>query len=130
MAPSTSRCGGGWTPTSWDDGTLAPAEEVGWEETWFVIAGIGGLSTASDSGALRVARSAEQLDVVVTSKERATWRLVVSSGVQEVARQEIVVSPETPFRSGVLPLPALSVDAQLTVSVEGPGGPLLVAHVE
>ena len=50
---------GGLAPTFWDTVTLSPGQVVSWTEVWYPVAGLGGVSTATEQAALRLAPTEE-----------------------------------------------------------------------
>jgi hypothetical protein len=89
---------GGLTPTFWDYATVAGNGRVAWDEYWWVLAGVEDLSTANAQAALLAVRDGDHLNVTVTSPGRHDWTLVVSGGGQELARRDLAVAPDSPWR--------------------------------
>jgi uncharacterized repeat protein (TIGR01451 family) len=52
---------GGLAPTFWDAVTLSPGQVISWTEFWYPLAGLGGVSEASEKVALRLERAGDAL---------------------------------------------------------------------
>jgi len=105
---------GGLTPTFADTFTLSPGQGPGWRETWYPVAGIGGVSAADADGAAHLTREG------LTSTERDGLRLRLFS----VSSREGLISvsgPEGELLSASVTLdPAHPADLRLPAS----SGPL------
>jgi hypothetical protein len=105
---------GGWTPTFWDDGELAPGQSLRWSETWYPIWQIGGVSQANERLALQAAITANTLNVGVFATEPTSCKLEVMSGSQVWAERQLNLSPTAPYQEE-LPLPVGNTTAPVTV---------------
>ena len=106
---------GGLTP-SFDDWTvLPPGGEITWDEIWYPVAGIGGVTHAAQGGAVYLSPSGAGLRVAVFPTAAVRGRLAVTlPGMIPVVRV-VAISPAAPF-SEVLPYSG-SVPAQGEVAV-------------
>jgi uncharacterized protein YraI len=105
---------GGVAPTFWDQATLAAGGTLTWQESWFPVAGIGGVSYADGSGAVHVAPTAAGLDVGIFVVRPATARVRVTVDDRIVLDEPATVQPAQPWRRIV---PASSLPASGSVSV-------------
>ena len=88
---------GGVSPTYWDQATLGPGATYTWQETWFPVAGIGGVSYADGNGAVRVARTGDGLVAGLFPVRAVTGRVEVAVGEQIILDEPVTVSPAQPF---------------------------------
>jgi len=106
---------GGVAPTFWDLARLAAGGVTTWEESWFPVAGIGGVSYADGSGAVNLARTAGGLLVGVFPVRPVTGQIRVTVGGQTVIDESVTLDPARPFRRE---LPAASLPSGGQVQVE------------
>lgn len=99
---------GGVAPTFWDQATLPAGGEYTWQESWFPVAGIGGVSYADGSGAVHLAPSAAGLEAGVFSVRPTVGRVVLTVDGQAVLDEPATVDPAHPWRRTV---PAASLPA-------------------
>ena len=90
---------GGLTPTFWDYASLPPGRSISWEERWYSLSGLGGLSYANDDAALWLAPSAGQVQVGALTTAPMTGRLVLWRDGQVVATWTVKTAPGSPFGS-------------------------------
>lgn len=105
---------GGVTPTFWDQATLAAGDTYSWQETWFPVAGIGGVSYADGNGAVHLRNGADGLEVGVFPIRSVAGRLLVAVDGQPILEENLTISPAQPFYRV---LPASGLPAAGTVSV-------------
>lgn len=105
---------GGVTPTFWDQATLAAGDTTSWQETWFPVAGIGGVSYADGNGAVHLRNGADGLEVGVFPIRSVAGRLLVAVDRQPILEEDVTVGPAQPFHRV---LPASGLPATGTVSV-------------
>lgn len=89
---------GGVTPTYWDQATLAAGDTYTWQETWYPVAGIGGVSYADGSGALHVSRAGDQLTVGVFAVRPVQGRVEVAVAGQAILDEPVTISPAQPWQ--------------------------------
>ena len=94
---------GGLTPTFWDWATLPAQGSIQWTETWFPVAGLGGLSYATKEAALAAAWDGHDLQLAVAVARPRDVVVNVSDEGGELYRQTAAVSPERPFVATVRP---------------------------
>ncbi len=87
----------GVSPTFWDQARLAAGETYTWQETWFPVAGIGGVSTADGNGAVYLAPAAGGLAVGLFPRQPITGRVVLTIDEGEVLAQDVTLDPAQPF---------------------------------
>jgi uncharacterized protein YraI len=109
---------GGVTPTFWDRATLAAGDTYSWQETWFPVAGIGGVSYADGNGAAHLRMKADGLEVGVFPIKPVAGRLVVSVGGQPIFDEAVAIGPAEPFHKTV-PVSALSIAGEVAVTLFG-----------
>ena len=105
---------GGVTPTFWDQATLAAGDTYSWQETWFPVAGIGGVSYADGNGAVHLRNGTDGLEVGVFPIRSVAGRLLVAIDGQPILEEDVTVGPAQPFYRV---LPASGLPATGTVSV-------------
>ncbi|MCB0254875.1 MAG: DUF5107 domain-containing protein [Anaerolineae bacterium] len=118
----------GVAPTFWDQARLAAGETYTWQETWFPVAGIGGVSTADGNGAVYLAPAADGLTVGIFPRQAVTGRVVLTVDDAEVLAQDVTLSPAEPLRQ-VVPTPSLASGQHAAVTLFDQGG-TAVLHYE
>ncbi|MEZ4768768.1 MAG: DUF5107 domain-containing protein [Caldilineales bacterium] len=91
----------GVSPTFWDQARLAPGETYTWQETWFPVAGIGGVSTANGNGAVYLAPTPNGLAVGLFPRQPISGRAVLTVDDAEVLVQNVTLDPAHPFFQAV-----------------------------
>ncbi len=94
---------GGLTPTFDEQFSLPPAGSVKWREVWYPAQQIGGVSFANELAALHAARAGASLEVGFYPTRPLVGALIVLAGENEIARVELNVAPDAPFRDSVAP---------------------------
>jgi Domain of unknown function (DUF5107) len=101
---------GGLTPTYGDWTVLPPGGEITWDETWYPVAGIGGVTYATRDGAVNLEPEGAGLRVAVFPTAPVRGRLAVTlPGMPSIVR-DVEISPAVPFNE-VIPYSG-SVPAQ------------------
>ena len=95
---------GGVAPTFDDWAKLAAGQTLSWEETWFPVAGVGGLIYAEEGGAINLLPETGGLRVSLFPTRRLAGQLVVLLDESRIFSEEVSVSPDRPF-SQVVVLP-------------------------
>lgn len=90
---------GGYTRTFWEYAQLAPGGAATWEERWYPVHAIGGVTWANGdmAAALRAAEGA--VTVGLYAPNRVAARLVLRQNGAAVAEWEVIVGPSAPFRT-------------------------------
>ncbi len=83
----------GLTPTFWDWITLQPGEAVEWTETWFPVAGIGGVTGADSDGAVNILHSDKETKVGLFAARALTGTLHLYAGEKEVGSASVFLPP-------------------------------------
>ncbi|MCC7353931.1 MAG: DUF5107 domain-containing protein [Anaerolineae bacterium] len=104
---------GGLTPTFWEQAELAPGAAVDWTETWYPVAGIGGVVYADENGAVNLRAEAGGLRAGLFPVASARGLLQVTLDGRTIFSQEVRLRPDAPFNQ-VVKLPA-DVPAQARV---------------
>ncbi len=97
---------GGLTPTFDEQFSLPPAGSVTWREVWYPAQQIGGVSFANELAALHVTRAGASLELGFYPTRPLAGALIVLAEEDEVARVEIArveinVAPDAPFRDNI-----------------------------
>lgn len=87
---------GGLTPTYDQSLTLAPGESRRWQEVWYPVAGIGGLSAADANGAVHLTRTATGLRLRLFGVTSRRGELVVADAGGELWRGMVALDPAHP----------------------------------
>jgi hypothetical protein len=90
---------GGLTPTFWDYATLAPGRSVTWQERWYGLNGLGGLSFANDQAALWLAPGEGMVQVGALTTQPLAGRLALLRNGETVQTWEASFRPDAPFRA-------------------------------
>lgn len=89
---------GGLTSTFWDSASLNPGQEISWNEYWYPVSGMGGLSWAGAEGAVRLTPLASGVDLAVETVRPLQASIVLTEGPVEVQRWSVAMGPGEPFR--------------------------------
>ncbi|MFZ2361572.1 MAG: DUF5107 domain-containing protein [Anaerolineae bacterium] len=89
---------GGVSPTYWDQATLAAGATYTWQETWFPVAGIGGISYADGSGAVHLSRAGDTLTLGIFPVRAVQGRVEVAVDGQTILDEAVAISPAQPWR--------------------------------
>ena len=87
----------GVSPTFWDQARLAAGETFTWQETWFPVAGIGGVSTADGNGAVYLAPVAGGLAVGFFPRSAVSGRAALTLDGVELWTEEVSLDPAQPL---------------------------------
>jgi hypothetical protein len=87
---------GGLMPTYDEWYELAPGGEVGWTETWYPVAGIGGVTYAEASGAMRVEGQGKQLSLGVFPTRPISGTVTVSLAGTQILSLPVDLAPDRP----------------------------------
>jgi hypothetical protein len=90
---------GGLMPTFWDYAALPPGGSVGWQERWYSLNGLGGLSYANDAAALWLAPGAGEVQVGALSTTPTGGQLLLWRDGQVAANWAVTLAPGAPFRA-------------------------------
>ena len=93
---------GGVTPTYDGRLTLQPGDRYAWEEVWYPVVGLGGVSQADAVGAAYLAREEEGLHLRVVTTLPATGRLIITDAEGQILTQTVSLAPNAPAD---IPLP-------------------------
>ena len=97
---------GGLAPTFWDSASLGAQQAIEWEETWYPIAGVNDLASATNEAALQVAQAGSLVTVqVFSTRPRIKPHLTLwqRSNCQQVADFEILAIDPTAAPSFSVP---------------------------
>jgi len=116
---------GGLTPTFWDYATLEANGRATWDEYWYVLAGLEGLSVANERAALYVNRDGEALEIGVASPDQQDWTLLVLQGDAELAQRPCSVRPDLPWHARLEGIGGNPGGSLIVRIVDGAGGEIL-----
>lgn len=106
----------GVSPTFWDAARLAAGETYTWQETWFPVAGIGGVSTADGNGAVFLQPVTGGLAVGLFPRQATTGRVVLTVDDAEVLAQDVTLDPAHPFYQ-LVAMPDLAAGQRAAVTL-------------
>lgn len=89
---------GGLTRTFWDYATLPPGGSIGWQERWYSLNSLGGLSYANDEAALWLAPGGEEVQVGVFVTKPMVGQVVLWRSGQIAMAWDAAIAPGAPFR--------------------------------
>lgn len=116
---------GGVTPTYWDQAALAAGDRYTWQETWFPVAGIGGVSYADGSGAVHLTRGGDSLALGVFPVRAVAGRILVTVDGQAVLDEPVAIDPAQPWRRD-LATPGMAASSRVAVQLlDQSGAPVL-----
>ncbi len=87
---------GGLTPTFSQSFTLAPGQTRAWQETWYPVAGIGGVTAADAQGAVNLTSTTDGLRLRLFSVASRGGELTVSGSGGELLRTPFSLDPAHP----------------------------------
>lgn len=108
---------GGLAPTFWDSAHLNASQSIQWEETWYPLAGTGGLTTANAEAALNVERTGSSLNIALFTTRRhaaptqlSVWQRSACARIAKVDVESIdPASPKTFMLPTGIPLGDLAI---------------------
>jgi hypothetical protein len=113
---------GGAAPTFDDSVTIPAGGSLQWTETWYPVAGLGGLRYANSLAALNLAAGGGQAQIAVAVTRAWSGDLVLLVGKQEQWRQQVSLQPGQPYQ-GTVPLGDDTPQrGQLALRLEAPDG--------
>ncbi len=120
---------GGLAPTFADQVALDAGESVTWRETWYPLAGVGGVKAADERGALTWTRRGAGVQVGFYPTTPFAGEIVLLHDGQEVGRRATLASPDAPFTDLVPFAAAASVPpgGSLAIQIVDQTGALLLA---
>ncbi|MEA3336049.1 MAG: DUF5107 domain-containing protein [Chloroflexota bacterium] len=107
---------GGVAPTYENQATLPAGATYTWQETWYPVAGIGGITYADRGGALHVGGSHGRLEIGVFPVREIAGKLLVTLDDQIVFEKSTQLSPASPFHQD-LPVERLVGGRQVSVTL-------------
>lgn len=120
---------GGVTPTYDDQATLAAGATYTWQETWFPVAGIGGVSYADGGGAVHMTTQDDQLTVAVFPVRAVTGRIQVTLDDQPVLDEAVSISPVQPWRH-TLTIPGGLSGRRVAVTLFDQSGAQVINYIQ
>jgi hypothetical protein len=94
---------GGPAPTFADSVTLLAGGHLEWAETWYPVAGMGGLRYANAAAALDLTAGGRQIQIAVATTRRWSGDVVLLLGETEFWRSQVSLAPGKPLRQTVIP---------------------------
>lgn len=80
---------GGLTPTFWDEAQLGPYEQVGWQESWYVLSDMPGISAINDHLVAFGERHEKGAVLYLQTWRSREWRVSLQGDGQELVSQTI-----------------------------------------
>lgn len=118
---------GGLRPTFDDWYELAPGREVGWSETWYPVAGIGGVTAANERGALALLPSGDRLKVGLFPATAMRGRLTLALPGMAPQARDVAITPGQPFVEEFTLADGVPAQGQATVTLVDAQGRMLFA---
>ena len=115
---------GGANPSFWpeDDIQLAPGGDIQWRETWWPLAGLGGLTQANDRVAFNLL---EGSTLRILSAQPGPATLLFSADGIEFSRESVTLSPARPIERAI---PASTTGSPVRIQVVAPDGAMLADY--
>ena len=88
---------GGVAPTFDDWAELSAGQTLTWQETWFPVAGLGGILYAEKGGAVNVRPEAGGLRVNLLPTRPLSGRLIVTLDDRRIFAEDVSLRPDSPF---------------------------------
>jgi hypothetical protein len=119
----------GGPSSTFDDSVTIPAGgHVQWTETWYPVAGLGGLRYANDRAALNLEASDGRVQVAVAVTRAWSGDVVLLLNGQETWRRGIALVPGQPFRDSVSLGDGIPQTGHLAIRLEGSGGVVVAEY--
>ncbi len=112
----------GLSPTFDDSYRLPPAGAVRWREVWYPIHAIGGLTYADEVAALNVRPQNGNLTVGIYPTRPLDGALVALVNGQEIGRQTLEISPQTPFNGTLIASTDLPARGPIQIRIQDSAG--------
>ena len=119
---------GGLAATFGDQASLPPKGEVVWEEVWYPVAGLGGLTHGTEQAAIHLNPTDEGWWLTIQTVKELEGTLVVSRPKGQILlRESVSTAPESPFRA-LLPRDRVAPGERVMVHLSDGAGRTLCAH--
>lgn len=108
-----------------DDILVAPGEDLAWEEGWWPLAGLGGLTWATDSAAIHLASSGNRYTLSAQFARPGEGRLTILGGETTILSEAFSADPASPLRwqfeaaSGPIQVEIVDGDGVVLLSYQG-----------
>ena len=119
---------GGAAPTFDASVTIPAGGYVEWTETWYPVAGLGGLRYANSLAALNLTAAARQAHLAVATTRRWSGDLILSLDGAERWRQTVNLVPGRVFVHQVPLEGDVPASGRLSLSMESEGGGLAAEY--
>jgi hypothetical protein len=113
---------GGPAPTFDHSVTIPASGQLQWTETWYPVAGLGGLRYANSTAALNLTAGAGQAQVAVAVTRSWSGDVVLYLDGQQFWREGVSLVPGQPLRRAVPLDDSAPQRGRLTLRLEAPGG--------
>ncbi len=123
---------GGVNRTFWpeDDSRLGPGESKGWTEYWYPFQRIGGLDFANREAALNLEAQQGSLHVGLATTSHEEGTVVLMLGPDELRREEVAVSPDSPYTRQIPLARDMSAAAHVSLRFLGEDGQVVTYYDE
>jgi len=119
---------GGLAPTFDDWHELPPGGEISWQETWYPVAKIGGVTYATVGGALRLAPGADALRVDLFPTKAVRGQLTVSLPGMDPVVRKVEISPASPFDGEIPYTSAVPAQGEVAITLTDAGGKMVLSY--
>jgi hypothetical protein len=119
---------GGLTPTFGDWTVLPPGDEITWDEIWYPVAGIGGVTHAAQGGAVHLSPSGAGLRVAVFPTAAVRGRLAVTLPGMDPVLRDAEISPAAPFSEVVPYSGSVPAQGEVSVTLTGANGQTVLSY--
>ncbi len=113
---------GGPAPTFDHSVTLPAGGHLQWSETWYPVAGLGGMRSANAKAAMNLSAGGGQAQVAATVTTLFSGDAVLTLNGQEIWRQGVSLVPGQPLRTAVPLGDQVPESGRLVLRLEAPGG--------
>jgi hypothetical protein len=119
----------GGPATTFDDSVTLPAGgHLEWSETWYPVAGLGGLRYANRDAALNLSASNGQARTALAVTRSWSGEMVLLLNGEEISRKPVSLSPGQPFNETVTLGDDIPTSGQLALQLEAPDGAVVARY--
>jgi hypothetical protein len=119
---------GGLAPTFADWYELPAGGEVSWSETWYPVAGIGGVVHAAPAAAINLSHTASALRVSVFPTRPVRGKLRISVPGLSLPERSVQIGPDRPLNQEIPYTGAVPAQGEVSVTLVNERGEVVVAY--